>query len=77
MTFRELMSHIATTNYQYCAGLRDTKTPALPTPTDKDGIVKFLSDSFSYCSEVMNNLTAEQLSSTHNSPDGRSDFGPE
>ena len=50
MTFGELMTHIATTtNYQFCAGLKDSEMPALPNTTDKDAIVKFLSDSFAYC----------------------------
>jgi len=71
MNFGELMSHIATTNYQFCAGLKDSAPPALPSPTDKDGVVKFLSDSFDYCSAVIPNLTDEQLNQTHNSPDGR------
>jgi uncharacterized damage-inducible protein DinB len=70
MTFGELMSHIAITNYQFCAGLKDSNTPALPTPTNKDSIVKFLSDSFDYCSAVIPSLTAEQLDKAHNSPDG-------
>src|SRR5215467_2137015 len=43
MDFRQLMSHIASTNYQFCAGLKDSNTPNLPSPTAKDGIVKFLS----------------------------------
>jgi DinB superfamily len=46
MTFGELMAHIAATNYQFCAGLKDTDAPGLATPTGKDSIVKFLSDSF-------------------------------
>src|SRR6266849_3790764 len=48
MDFGQLMSHIATTNYQFCAGLKDSDPPALPSSTskDKDAIVKFLSDSF-------------------------------
>ncbi|MBZ5597745.1 MAG: DinB family protein [Acidobacteriia bacterium] len=71
MDFGQLMSHIATTNYQFCAGLKDSDPPALPSPTDKDGVVKFLSDSFAYCSAVIPSLTAEQLNKTHNSPDGR------
>lgn len=71
MTFGQLMSHIATTNYQFCAGLKDSDPPALPTPTTKDGVVKFLSDSFAYCAAVIPKLTAEQLNQTHNSPDGR------
>jgi uncharacterized damage-inducible protein DinB len=72
MDFGQLMSHIATTNYQFCAGLKDSDPPALPSPTskDKDAVVKFLSDSFDYCSAVIPNLTEEQLNTAHNSPDG-------
>ena len=70
MTFGELMSHIAATNYQFCAGLKDSEPPTLPSPSDKDAIVKILSDSFDYCSTVIPNLTEDQLSKTHNSPDG-------
>ncbi|HYL38979.1 MAG TPA: DinB family protein [Bryobacteraceae bacterium] len=71
MNYGELMSHIATTNYQFCAGLKDSAPPALPSPKDKDGVVKFLSDSFDYCSSVIANLTEEQLNMVHSSPDGR------
>jgi hypothetical protein len=71
MDFGQLMSHIATTNYQFCAGLKDSDPPSLPSPTDKDGIVKFLSDSFDYCATVIPILTEEQLNRPHNSPDGR------
>src|SRR5579871_756529 len=53
MTFGKLMSHIATTNYQFCAGLKDTNPPSLPSPSDKAGIVKFLSDSFDYYSPII------------------------
>ena len=70
MNFGELMSHIATTNYQFCAGLKDSDPPALPSPTDKDAVAKFLGDSFDYCSSVIPNLTEGQLNSAHNSPDG-------
>ena len=71
MSFGELISHIASTNYAFCAGLKDSTTPSAPSPTDKDGIVKFLSSSFEYCSELIPNLTEEQLSKVHDSPDGR------
>jgi uncharacterized damage-inducible protein DinB len=71
MNFGELMSHIATTNYQFCGGLKDVAPPPLPSPADKDSVVKFLSDSFDYCWTVIPNLTADQLSQPHNSPDGR------
>jgi uncharacterized damage-inducible protein DinB len=70
MTFGELMWHIATTNYQFCAGLKDAAPPAIPTPAGKDAIVKFLSDSFAYCSAIIPNLTEEQLTKAHDSPDG-------
>jgi uncharacterized damage-inducible protein DinB len=70
MDFGQLMSHIAITNYQFCAGLKDAKTPALPSPTDREGVVKFLGDSFDYCSGVISNLTEDQLAKVHNSPDG-------
>lgn len=73
MTFGEVMSHIAATNYAFCAGLRDVDSPALASPADKDrdAVVKFLRGSFDYCSSVIPNLTDEQLSQVHNSPDGR------
>jgi len=67
MTFEELMPHIATTNYQFCAGLKDSKPPVLPTPTEKDET----SDSFAYCGTVIPSLTEQQISKAHNSPDGR------
>ena len=71
MTFGELMSHIAITNYQFCAGLSDSSAPRLPSPKDKDAIVKFLTDSFDYCAIVIPNLTQDQLEKPHDSPDGR------
>lgn len=71
MTFGELMAHIATTNYQFCAGLKDTAPPAMPAAAGKDAIVKFLGDSFDYCSAVIPSLTEEALGKQHNSPDGR------
>lgn len=70
MSFGELMSHIASTNYQFCAGLKDAAPPAMPAPTTKDAIVKFLSDSFTYCSAIIPNLTESQLEQAHDSPDG-------
>ena len=39
----------------------------MPSPIDKDLVVKFLSDSFDYCSGVIPNLTDKQLNKTHNS----------
>jgi len=71
MTFAALMSHIATTNFQFGAGLKDSSTPALPSPADKPATVKFLRDSFDYCSAIISALTEAQLNSPHDSPDGR------
>ena len=73
MTFGELMLHIASTNNAFCAGLKDTSAPggSVPAATDKDAVVKYLSDSFEYCAQVIPNLTSEQLGQYHNSPDGR------
>ena len=72
MTFGELMRHIATTNYQFCAGLKDVDPPtdAQATPTLKGPIVRFLQDSFNYCTPIIRSLTDAQLSAKHNSPDG-------
>lgn len=70
MTFGQLMSHIATTNYQFCAGLKDSQPPALSSPEEKAAVVKFLSDSFEYCAAVIPSLSEEQLRQAHNSPDG-------
>jgi uncharacterized damage-inducible protein DinB len=70
MDFGQLMSHIATTNYQFCSGLKDTQPPAMPSPKEKDAVVKFLNDSFAYCTDVISNLTDSQLSAAHDSPDG-------
>lgn len=71
MNFGQLISHIAVTNYQFCAGLKDSDPPSMPSPTEKDAVVKFLSDSFNYCSTVIPSLTEEQLGRAHDSPDGR------
>ena len=73
MTFGELMLHIASTNYAFCAGLKDSDAPqsAAPAATDKDGVVKFLAASFDYCSTIIPNLSEAQLTQPHNSPDGR------
>ena len=68
--WKSLTAHRAA-NYQFCAGLKDSDSPTLPSPTEKDAVVKFLSGSFDYCSAVIPNLTEEQLNKKHNSPDKR------
>jgi uncharacterized damage-inducible protein DinB len=73
MSFGELMSHIASTNHAFCAGLKNSDAPNVPSPadTDKEAIVKFLSSSFDYCTSVIPNLSDDQLNQYHNSADGR------
>jgi hypothetical protein len=71
MDFGELMTHIASTNYAFCAGLKDARLPPMPLPTGKDGIVKFVDNSFQYCAHAIDHLTAAQLAAAHDSPDGR------
>jgi uncharacterized damage-inducible protein DinB len=71
MTFGQLVSHIATTNIQFCAGLKDSTPPELSSPVEKDDVIQYLSLSFDYCSTVISNLSDDQLSKIHNSPDGR------
>lgn len=73
MTFGELMNHIASTNFAFCAGLNDSKAPssAAPAANDKEAVVKYLSDSFSYCAGIIPKLSAAQLDAVHDSPDGR------
>ena len=48
VNFGDLMVHIATTNYQFCASLKDSARPTLPMPDGKDAVIKFLSASFDY-----------------------------
>lgn len=73
MTFGELMLHIASTNYQFCAGLKDSAPPAATAPSaaDKASVVEFLASSFDYCSPIISSLTEAQMAAPHNSPDGR------
>src|SRR5260370_11039886 len=53
MTFGEQMAHIAQANYAFCAGLKDLPTPAAPAAADKAALVKFVSDSFDYCTATL------------------------
>lgn len=71
MDFGQLMSHIATTNYQFCASLKDIDPPSMPKASSKEDIVKFLGDSFDYCSATISKLTEDDLNKIHNSPDGK------
>ena len=71
MSFAEQVAHVAQTNYAFCAGLKDTSPPTNPAGVDKDALVKFLADSFDYCSAAIASVAAEQMDRPHSSPDGR------
>ena len=71
MNFGMLTSRIATTNYQFCAALKDSDPPRVNTANDRDLIIKLLSGSFDYCSGVIGHLSEDQLAATHNTPDGQ------
>jgi uncharacterized damage-inducible protein DinB len=65
------VDHVAQTNFAFCAGLKDTAAPAAPAAKEKDALVKYLSDSFDYCSAAIASVTSEQMDRPHSSPDGR------
>lgn len=71
MTFAEQISHIAQTNYAFCAGLKDTGSPPDPAATGKDALIKFLAGSFDYCAAAIATMTDDQMNRPHSSPDGR------
>ena len=60
MNFGELLNHIAATNYQFCARLKDSGPPPLPSPAGMESVVKLLGDSFGSCSALVSTLTEEQ-----------------
>jgi uncharacterized damage-inducible protein DinB len=70
MDFGALMVHVAVTNYQFCAGLKNSGAPELSSPTGKEAIVRYLSGSFDYCAEIIGKLNEKELTAKHNSPDG-------
>ncbi len=45
--------------------------PPMKDISHKEMLVKFLGDSFDYCSSVINTLSDGQLNQIHSSPDGR------
>ncbi len=71
MNFGEQMVHISAINYAFCAALRDTEPPALPNPTEKPDIVKYLADSFDYCTKQIGGVTSAQMEAIHSTPDGK------
>lgn len=70
MDFGALMTHIAVTNYQFCAGLKDSDAPAPVSATGKEAIVRYLTGSYDYCAETIGKLDEKTLTAKHNSPDG-------
>ena len=42
-----------------------------PGTSSKESVVKYLADSFDYCTATINALTDSQLNATHSSPDGK------
>ena len=71
MSFGEQMAHLAWGNYAFCAALKDEKLPTLPDAKDKAAIVKYVADSFDYCSAQIASASAAQMNATHSTPDGR------
>ncbi len=71
MSFGEQISHLVQTNYAFCAGLKDSKAPAIAADPAKDALVKSLGDSFDYCSATLATLDDQQLDKPDPSPDGR------
>ncbi|HEX4594146.1 MAG TPA: DinB family protein [Bryobacteraceae bacterium] len=71
MSFGEQVEHVAQSNFAFCAGLKDTAAPLAPSPKEKDALVKYLTDSFDYCSTAIASVTPEQMDRPHSSPDGR------
>jgi hypothetical protein len=47
------MTHIARTNYANCAGLKDSKPPAVSQAVGKHAVIKFVADFFDYCSGIV------------------------
>jgi uncharacterized damage-inducible protein DinB len=70
MDFGTLMVHIAVTNYQFCAGLKNSGAPVSSSPAGKEAIIGYLSGSFDYCAEIIAKLDEKDLTAKHNSPDG-------
>ena len=51
-------------------GKLNTKTPSLAGSVEKQASVKYLADSFDYCSSQIAGVTDAQMNSLHSTPDG-------
>ena len=74
MTFAEQMLHIGWADYAFCSALKDEKKPDMKEPAasaEKDAIVKYVADSWDYCSRQIAAVTAAQMNATHSTPDGK------
>ena len=61
MSFGHLMIHIADENSRSFARAAKTKPLAEPAATDKQTVIKFLTDSFDKCAKELDAMTPEQL----------------
>lgn len=74
MNFGEQMLHIAWADYAFCSALKDEKMPDAKAPegsAGKDVIVKYLADSWDYCTRQIGSVTDTQMNAIHSTPDGR------
>ncbi len=71
MSFGEQIAHTAWGNYAFCSALKDEKIPTQPEPKEKPEIVKYIADSFDYCSKQIASVTPQQMNAIHSTPDGR------
>ena len=73
MSFGQLMDHIAAANLGACAAASGMPRPAMPEKIaasvkdqkapepDKDSIIAFMSDTFSFCEKAVESMTPEKL----------------
>ncbi len=61
LSFGQLMIHIAAQNSDSCASAAGTKPLAEPAATDRQTVIKFLTDSFDKCTKELDAMPPEQL----------------
>ena len=70
MTFGQIMFHLAESNSESFASVAGTKALAKPSGTDKQTVIKFLTDSFDQCAKDWAATTPAQLDKTIDIVDG-------
>jgi uncharacterized damage-inducible protein DinB len=70
MSFGEMMFHLAESNSDSFASAAGTKALAKPSGTDKQTVIKFLTDSFDRCAKDWAATTPAQLARTIDIADG-------